>query len=135
MKIYHPKREELNVNLTPLIDVVFLLLIFFMVSTKFKDESKLDIELPKASSTKVMEAHAILDIKIDAHGRYHIRGNQLEPDQRAPLRALLKHWHTHDQGQLIISGDQQAPHQSLVTLLDIAQQEGVQNIQIKTRKF
>jgi biopolymer transport protein ExbD len=64
--------DEPDVNLTPLIDVVFLLLIFFMVSTTFEHQSRIKIDLPEASAAPTSQEDESLEILIDAQGRYFI---------------------------------------------------------------
>ena len=67
MKFQRQRREEVNVNLTPLIDVVFLLLIFFMVSTTFTKETHLEVDLPEAAeATQLEEQPQTVDIIISA---------------------------------------------------------------------
>ena len=64
--------DEPEVNLTPLIDVVFLLLIFFMVSTTFEHQSRIQVELPEASAEPTTPEDESLEIIVDAQGRYFI---------------------------------------------------------------
>ena len=72
MKFKREPREELELNLTPLIDVVFLLLIFFMVSTTFQKESEISLQLPRASDTEVQAPKERIEVLINASGRYFI---------------------------------------------------------------
>ncbi|MCG6864738.1 MAG: biopolymer transporter ExbD, partial [Thiogranum sp.] len=77
MNLRRSRGEEPEVNLTPLIDVVFILLIFFMVSTTFQKESQIKIELPEASGEPVEDRKELLEIVIDAEGRYFIDQQQV----------------------------------------------------------
>ena len=83
MKFSGRVRQEVEVNLTPLIDVVFLLLIFFMVSTTFTKETHLSIDLPKASSQSIRAADLQIEILITQEGNFWIKaiiGNNPDPD-------------------------------------------------------
>ena len=73
MKFSHQQQEPLNINLTPLIDVVFLLLIFFMVTTTFTRETQLEVSLPEASSAQAAsQEQERIDIIIDADSQYSV---------------------------------------------------------------
>ena len=76
-------KEELNLDITPLIDVVFLLLIFFMVSTTFKHESDINIVLPTASNESVEIKENIIDIGLDMDGKIYINGKVLKNSEFA----------------------------------------------------
>ena len=72
MKFRRQRREELSINLTPLIDVVFLLLIFFMVSTTFDKEARIRVDLPEAATKDEAVQEQTLEITVDANGRYYV---------------------------------------------------------------
>ena len=129
------RREELSVNLTPLIDVVFLLLIFFMVTTTFRDESAIKIDLPQASNKPVEQVGHPLEIVIDRDGHYYIDKQQVINTQIDTLkRALRKAKGDRKSPPVIISADAMAPHQSVVTAMDAARQVGLLRMSISTRK-
>jgi biopolymer transport protein ExbD len=129
------RREELSVNLTPLIDVVFLLLIFFMVTTTFRDESQIKIDLPQASNKPVEQVGHPLEIVIDRDGHYYIDKQQVINTQIDTLkRALRKAKGDRKSPPVIISADAMAPHQSVVTAMDAARQVGLLRMSIATRK-
>ncbi len=77
MKFRRQAREDLSVNLTPLIDVVFLLLIFFMVSTTFTRETQLSVDLPEATGLARDEVPEQIEILIDETGQYRLNGRAL----------------------------------------------------------
>ncbi|MCK4951209.1 MAG: biopolymer transporter ExbD, partial [Gammaproteobacteria bacterium] len=77
MNLKPQRRDHVDVNLTPLIDVVFLLLIFFMVSTTFKHDAELKIDLPEASAKAVEQKKETIEIVIDAEGRYFINKQEV----------------------------------------------------------
>jgi biopolymer transport protein ExbD len=82
--------EDANINLTPLIDVVFLLLIFFMVSTTFDTTSQLKINLPEASQEQTSIPPQKLNLLIDAKGNFFINSRELANNKSATLKAALE---------------------------------------------
>ena len=127
--------EEPEVNLTPLIDVVFLLLIFFMVSTTFDKEAELNIELPEASG-KVTESRQFkVEISIDAQGHYFINNRRVRDEKLATLkRALQDTVASHEQPKLIISADRKTPHEAVIRAMDAARQLGLTHLTFATRQ-
>lgn len=129
------RREEESVNLTPLIDVVFLLLIFFMVSTTFTKETHLSIDLPEAKGESAQDAPEQVEILIHADGSYAINGQTLV-DKKLPtlLRALQSIGGESDKTPLIITADAATPHQAVVTAMDAAGQLGFVHLSLTTRR-
>jgi len=126
--------EPAGVDLTPLIDVVFLLLIFFMVSTTFRKESELAIELPKASATVSPDSDNAIEIGVDAKGVFFVNGRQLVNTQAETLRkALYKAMDGQKSKPLVIVADGKATVQSQMTILDVAQQLGLSRIRFATQ--
>ncbi len=135
MKFKREPREELELNLTPLIDVVFLLLIFFMVSTTFQKESEISLQLPRASDSDVQTPEERIEIVINAAGRYFINDQEVVKTDVASLQNAL---YEVSGGQrdmpLTIRADAQAPHQSVVTAMDAAGQLGMLRMSIATSR-
>lgn len=126
--------DSAGVDLTPLIDVVFLLLIFFMVSTTFQKESELAIELPKASATASPENDRSIEVSVDAKGVFYVNGRQLVNTQAETLRkALAKAVKGQKAKPLVITADGKATVQSQMTILDVAQQLGLSRIRFATQ--
>lgn len=127
------RREEPEINLTPLIDVVFLLLIFFMVTTTFVRQAGLDITLPEADAERSEQAPEILELAIDADGEYYLGEDALVNRQRATLiRALRDALDAVEVDGLIIRADADAPHRSVVRALDAAGAVGLDRVSIAT---
>jgi biopolymer transport protein ExbD len=125
--------EEVGVNLTPLIDVVFLLLIFFMVSTTFDRQSVLQLELPRADASDEQLPPRTVELVINADGRFFLDGAELVNTQRDTLRAALGEVIEGDQETpLVIRADARTPHQSVVTAMDVAQRLGLSRLSIAT---
>lgn len=134
MNLRSAKKQSPDVNLTPLIDVVFLLLIFFMVSTTFDRDSQLTIDLPEASVEPVEATEEPIEIAIDARGRFYVAGKQLVNTQiKSVKHALLKEAGERTEPTLIISADAQTPHQAVITILDAARQLGFFHLTFATQ--
>ena len=135
MKLHNAKKKELTVNITPLIDVVFLLLIFFMVSTSFTRETQIELELPKATGEQLEIKPNVIEVSIDAEGNFYVNKKPLINTQIETLRRAIGKTSEGDNTlPLIISADAKAPYQSVVTALDAAGQEGFSNLQMATRR-
>ena len=134
MKLNLRPRTQPEVNLTSLIDVVFLLLIFFMVSTSFVKQSQIAIKLPEADSAVVVDEPVdTIDILITAAGTYLINGRELINNRPETIRnALRKISGGNNKLPLTISADANAKHQHVVTAMDIAGRLGFVQISIAT---
>lgn len=134
MQFRRQSREEDSINLTPLIDVVFLLLIFFMVSTTFTKETHLEIDLPEAVGEAANSETDPLEIIINAAGDYALNGKSLVNNTAATLRSALIELSEGDTSRaLIITADANAPHQYVVRAMDSAGQLGFVSMSISTR--
>ncbi|WP_067585181.1 ExbD/TolR family protein [Endozoicomonas ascidiicola] len=128
-------QQEVSINLTPLIDVVFLLLIFFMVSTTFTKETHLAIDLPQSSGEQRAERPQQIEITISKAGDFAVAGQSLVNGQLETLKnALSKVSEGDSQLPLIITADANTPYQSVVTAMDAAGQLGFVNLSMTTRK-
>ena len=133
MNLKPERREDIDLNLTPLIDVVFLLLIFFMVSTTFEKNSKLKIDLPEASAQATQQANKKIVIGIDVKGRYYINDRQLVNTQLKTLKlALLKIAGDNKEVPIVLRADAKTPHQAVVRAMDAASQLGLTRLSIST---
>lgn len=134
MKLRHRVSESPEINLTALIDVVFLLLIFFMVSTTFDRDAELSIDLPEAAAEPSDRPDTAIEVSIDAQGRYYVNGRQLVNTQAATLRqGMLKAAGESKDPPLVISADSRTPHQAVVTVMDVARQLGFLHLTFATR--
>ena len=133
MKFARRTRQEVDVNLTPLIDVVFLLLIFFMVSTTFTRETHLSIDLPEAGSAADPVADQTLEVSITKEGNYAINGVSLLNNSAAALKAAIEESSEGDSSvPMVITADSATPHQAVVTALDVAGKLGFSQLRITT---
>ena len=127
-------KEEPDLNLTSLIDVVLLLLIFFMVSTTFVDESRLKIQLPQAGAERAPEQQASpIEIAVTASGEFRVDGKTLLNTSPATLSAAVaKVAGTRRDLPITIRADARATHQSVITAMDVAGRLGFRAINIAT---
>ena len=134
MKLTARAKEEPEVNMTSLIDVVLLLLIFFMVSTSFVKQSKITISLPQVDSSAIVEeVPQQLDIMITEQGTFLVNGRELVNNRPETIRnALQKVSGGNTQLPLTISADANARHQFVVTAMDVAGKLGFVKISIAT---
>ena len=134
MKLNLRPRTQPEVNLTSLIDVVLLLLIFFMVSTSFVKQSQIAISLPQADSSAVVEEiPEQIDIMITDTGMFLVNGRELINGRVETIRnALLKVSGGNNNLPLTISADANAKHQDVVTAMDVAGRLGFTSISIAT---
>ena len=130
----HRTDEEVSLNLTPLIDVVFLLLIFFMVSTTFDTTSQLNIELPGANQPVAEAVNYPLKIQIDAKGRFFLNARELSSQQSSTLLAAVQLAIESQDQPVIIESDAESPVQSLVTALDVVDQLRLTQVAIATTR-
>jgi len=126
------RTEEVEINLTPLIDVVFLLLIFFMVSTTFTKETQLAITLPEAQGLAAEDSVEPVEVVVGAQGEYVVNGERLTQNDAKTLRAVLSTLVDTSEQSLVITADANARHQAVVTLMDVAGQLGYVNLSITT---
>ena len=134
MKLSLRQRTQPEVNLTSLIDVVLLLLVFFMVSTSFVKQSQIAIRLPEAESMAIVEEVPLqIDITITESGTYLVNGRELINNRAETIRnALQKTSGNNNTLPLTISADANARHQDVVTAMDVAGRLGFKQISIAT---
>ena len=131
MRFSTAEEENDEINLTPLIDVVFLLLIFFMLTTTFKQEAALSIDLPEAHALEQQDITASIEVFIDKEGRYALNGKVLQHYSPTVLRQSLRQLRSENGDlKLIIRADAESTHQSVVWLLDAAAAVGLLQISI-----
>ena len=141
MKFSRSSQEEVTINLTPLIDIVFLLLIFFMVSTTFSKESQLRIRLPDASpDAEVEQRPSRLVVAITKSGDYSIRGpnestghHLLSRERSVLAEAMAKGAQGTDELVVVIRADRNTPHEAVVRVMDVARKLGLVRITFATQ--
>jgi len=133
MRLQTEQDEEPEINLTSLIDVVFLLLIFFMVSATFERQALLRVELPEASTAERESLPERVELVITESGDYFVGDNMLADQRRETLRlALSQAFADRPEALLVIRADTLAQHGLVVRAMDAASAEGISRLTIAT---
>jgi len=128
VRLQNREREGVDVNLTPLIDVVFLLLIFFVLTTTFQKEARMRVELPSAASVDQVQPQEPIEIHVNRQGGIGLSRKPSSQWQEMLRERLAE----SPERSLVIRADHQAPHGAVVEVMDRAQQLGVSNLSIAT---
>jgi biopolymer transport protein ExbD len=135
LKFKRANREELAINMTPLIDVVFLLLIFFMVTTTFSRETRLLVNLPEANAEAAESDPAQIEILVARDGSFSINGRALINSR---IQTLVQGLEIESGGNhnlpILLIADADATHQSVVTAMDGIGQSGFTRLNIATQR-
>jgi len=134
MNFRNKQRKPLEISLTPMIDVVFLLLIFFMVTTTFSKENSIKIELPHAEG-KVLEQENTIIITINQAGQYFLEGKAIPLGKGEVSLALKQAFELIDNKDraLIINADARAPVQAAISVLEASTDSGFKNVTFATQ--
>ena len=133
MRMQIRRGEDIELNLISLVDVVLLLVIFFMLSTTFVQEGRLRVELPEAGAARGQAAIDPIVITVSAQGSFRVNDRALVNNERATLRAALRQVGGDAEGQPVtIRADARATHQSVVTAMDVAAKLGFTQVNIAT---
>ena len=135
MNLRPRRREDPEVNLTPLIDVVFLMLIFFMVSTTFVEEANIQVSLPAASAQPAARAAEPIEVTVNQQGTYFLDNEPLRDNREETLRQALRQrlkGGDASERQLVIRADERTEHLHIVTALDAAGRAGIHRVAIAT---
>ncbi len=138
MKFRSNRREdEIDINVISMVDILFVLLLFFMLTTTFSHKAELKIELPTASNTATNTQTDKLELLIDGQGRYYINGREVLNNKPETLFQAMSQ--TLDEMQsapppLVISADANVNYQAVVTAMDIAGRLGLTNFSMATKQ-
>ena len=132
MKFTKRQKISTNINMTPLIDIVFLLLIFFMLISNFIKEESLNVELPQASKfAQAIEDKKIVTITVDKLGHYYINSKTIAKEM---LQEQLKDQIRSSKiKEVYIHGDKSTNLQNIIFLMDTAKKSGATSVSIKTQ--
>ena len=132
MRFYARTKEPLTLNVTPLIDVVFLLLIFFMTSTTFMKDTALEITLPSLHVMNEVPVKNTLRISVSSQGAYQVNDKALPNQAMATLSHALAVTQAFDENTVVlIAADAKAPYQSVMRAMDAAGKLGYGKIQLQ----
>jgi biopolymer transport protein ExbD len=136
MQLRATKKEDPEISLTGLIDVVFLLLIFFMVSTTFEHQAVLKVDLPEAQNVSTPENQPdSFELVIDAKGQFYLNDRQLVDAKASTINAAFIEAAGDDRDiPIILRADAQTPHHFVVTAMDVTAQLGFTRLSIATER-
>ena len=126
------KEKSVKLNLAPLLDMVFILLIFFVLTTSFIQLVGRDINLPKSSTTQKL-SNTLIFIGITDNGSYYINEQRLSTSRLK--RYLARKAHTNKKTGIALVADQNTPIKYLVTVMDISNQVGISDISIAKKEI
>lgn len=134
MKFTRPRVNEIEVNLTPMIDCLLFLLVFLLVSTTFNQHSRLNLTLPDAQGVPPKAYDDRVEVVVQASGKYVVNGQALASNDEVQLTTAIKQA-TMDRRDLpvVIAADAKATHQDVVRVMDVAGKLGFMNINISTK--
>jgi biopolymer transport protein ExbD len=125
--------DEPEINLVPLIDVILVLIIFFVITTTFDSRSTLQLQLPRATGEPAAEQTKALSVLINAEGRYFVGEQEVLRTDIDALKQTLTEVAGPDRGRaVLLRADARTPHQAVVTALDALGQLGFRRISIAT---
>jgi biopolymer transport protein ExbD len=135
VKFRRQSNQEVSVNLTPLIDVVFLLLIFFMVSTTFTKKTELQIDLPEADGEQAEQQVDQVEVEINAEGDYSVNDQRLNSNNREALLERIRQVAGDDTSiPFVITADAKTDHELVVRAMDVAGTLGFSALSISTQR-
>ncbi len=137
MQLRSSRIEDPEISLTGLIDVVFLLLIFFMVSTTFEHQAVLKVDLPEAKNVSALEDQPnSFELVIDPNGQFYLNDRQLVDGKPATLQAAFIEAAGDDRNiPIILRADAETPHHFVVTAMDVTAQLGFSRLSIATERI
>jgi len=131
MRRRHHIEDEAEINITPMLDIVFIMLIFFIVTTSFVKEQGLEVSRPSNAPPKeIKQKKGPIVVKIDANGLISVKGRILEP--RAVQANLEREKAEKPESSLIVAAHPEADTEALVTILDAAQAVGIASVSVAT---
>ncbi len=127
-------REELEINLIPLIDVFLVIIIFLMVTTTYSKFAELQITLPTADAEKALQRPAEIDVSVTQDGRYSVDGRQLGARDASGLaEAIRASAASRKDPVIVINADAQATHQSVINVMEAARAAQIAQITFATQ--
>ncbi|MBK9656294.1 MAG: biopolymer transporter ExbD [Rhodanobacteraceae bacterium] len=133
MKFGSVEGDEAEITVIPLIDVILVLLIFFMATATFDQNSRIKVKLPEASSEAKADSGQPLIVQIDAEGRYFVNNSEVVNSRIETLKAALTQLGGDPAKQpVVLRADARTQHQSVVTAMDALAQVGYRNLSIAT---
>lgn len=134
MKFTRPRVNDVEINLTPMIDCLLFLLVFLLVSTTFNQHSRLNLTLPDAQGVPPKAHDDRVEVIVQSSGKYIVNGQALAGNDEVQLTTAIKQaTATRRDLPVVIAADAKATHQDVVRVMDVAGKLGFMNINISTK--
>lgn len=135
MKFSNRRDDEIEIAIIPMVDVMLLLLIFFMVTTTFQRNAEIQIDLPEAKAQQLKRDDFIIEIMIDSQGHYYVNQKRLKDEKLETLiNAIQITLGGQTKSHVIISSDRVTPYQAVVTAMDAVRQLGLNKFSLTTKQ-
>jgi biopolymer transport protein ExbD len=131
MQLSKKQPKKIALNITSLIDVMFILVIFFTVSSTFLEQPGIELKLPDAESSETHTAEKVI-VYVDAKGNIYINKNQINMDELAGTVSNLLSAHTDK--TVVLNADEQVTHGTVIRVMDVLRKKGIYKIIISTKK-
>ena len=137
MRFGHTRNKETEINLTPLIDVVFLLLVFFMVSTKFVSDNSFKVDLPIAVEGDDTIQRNPMMVSVSSEGLLMLNGKRVVDSSKKGLGKALKDacLGSAEDCAISLSADGAVDYQRIVDIMDVARLSGIRKVELETKKM
>ena len=131
MKFKRPKKYDLSINITPLVDVVFLLLIFFIVTTALERNSLVEVDLAKIAADTLDSELAGIEVVVSADGEYFVNGVPIVETGEVNLEDQLQRVSGRDTSlPITLYVDGEVPHRIVVSVMSSVQEAGFSKLQL-----
>lgn len=128
------KHEELEINFIPLIDVLLVIIIFLIISATFSRTSELQINLPTAEANAPQDKPLMIEVAVDATGKYLVNGKSLADNSVSGISAALQAAVTDGkEPTIVINADANSTHQSVVNVMEASRVAGYTHITFATQ--
>lgn len=129
------RRPDALIDLTPMVDLFLLLILFFALATTFAKQTRLGIDLPEAHGQAPAPSSDVIEVSVSESGEYSVNGQPLVDGDRNTLRAAVKAAvNGRKDAPFFLTADGKATHQAVVTVMDVAGELGIVNVSIVTRE-
>jgi len=126
------RRAEAEINVTSLVDIIFNLLLFFMLTTSFSESAGLEVQLPSASTADVEVKPQDLVVTLTREGQILVGGQAMSTDALSDRIATLKA--ERPDATLILEADEEVPHKNVVEVIDVAKKHRLRSVAIATQR-
>ncbi len=122
-------------DITPIIDVVFILLIFFMLTSSFTKQNQININLPEAKNSAEQINYNVIDVFISRANKISVKNVVLKDNDSDTVREAFLPYISDVNSSIVISGDAETSYQTIITILDVSAKLGFERIRLNTKNL